>query len=337
MKNLIILDTYPNTLRNEEILIECINSYRELDSDILLVSHFPISKEVQEMVDFVIYDKNNEFLPAKYTPHWWCEVHNYRIDVYNGGHSLPICRNMMSSISFAKSMRYNTFIFSESDVILNGNDLKLLSGMVTDMYETGKEMLFFKPEDYRDCGSYVYETLLFAGRPEFFLDVFEPPLDLKQWSERSMGYSLELTFYEKFNHLEEVFEIVNSHSSVLFKDSKVNVSRYGLFTCEFIENTIVPSEPVLFIMNGLVEKDIQYIDIYQNGSLIQSLELTKDVFWYRNFTFNDDQISIFGYNDIDKKYLFLHKEYTLNESFKQILPEKGTIKYGTSSTTSILQ
>jgi hypothetical protein len=90
-------------------------------------------------------------------------------------------------------------------------------------------------------------------------------------------------------------------------------------------------------MNGLVEKDIQYIDIYQNGSLIQSLELTKDVFWYRNFTFNDDQISIFGYNDIDKKYLFLHKEYTLNESFKQILPEKGTIKYGTSSTTSILQ
>lgn len=330
MRGLIILDTYPNTLRNEELLIESINAYKKLSFDILLVSHYPISSDIQKLVNYVIYDSNNDFLPARFTPHWWCQVHGYQVDVYNGGHSLPICRNMMLSISFAKSMRYNTFIFSESDVILTESDLELLSEMVMEMYDTGKQMLFFKPEDYRDCGSYVYETLLFAGRPECFLDTFEPPLDLQQWMDKSMGFSLELSFYEKFNHIEESFKIVNTHSSLLFKDSKINVSRYGLFTCEFVHNTIVPSEPVLFIMNGLVEEDIQYVDIYQNGKLIQSLEVLKDLFWYRSFTFNDDQISIFGYNDIDKKYLFLHKEYTLNESFKHKLPEKGTIKYGTS-------
>ena len=99
MKNLFIIDTYPVSPKQEEILIECIEKLKFLKWDILLVSHLPIKTEIQEMVDYLIYDKDNTFLPSSITPFNWFEIgENLKVKILNGGHTLQICRNMFNSI-----------------------------------------------------------------------------------------------------------------------------------------------------------------------------------------------------------------------------------------------
>ena len=56
-KDIIIIGTYPDHPKKMEMLRECIERVRPLGYDILVVSHYPIPTDIQEMVDYVIYDK----------------------------------------------------------------------------------------------------------------------------------------------------------------------------------------------------------------------------------------------------------------------------------------
>ena len=124
MKNLFIIDTYPVSPKQEEILIECIEKLKFLKWDILLVSHLPIKTEIQEMVDYLIYDKDNTFLPSNITPFNWFEIGgNLKVEILNGGHTLPICRNMFNSIKFAEDNYYDFFFFLEFDNLFSESDL----------------------------------------------------------------------------------------------------------------------------------------------------------------------------------------------------------------------
>ena len=65
MKKLFIINTYPKTQKQKQILKDCIKSLELINWDILIVSHSPIPIDVQEMVSYCIYDKNNLFVNEK--------------------------------------------------------------------------------------------------------------------------------------------------------------------------------------------------------------------------------------------------------------------------------
>src|ERR1035438_4465779 len=97
MKKIVIIDTYPSNIKQQKILIDCIQKVKLLEYDIMLVSHYPIDVETQNLVNYYIYDYNNDFLPAKYTPHYYLNTPQFHLRIYQGGHTLPITRNIFTS------------------------------------------------------------------------------------------------------------------------------------------------------------------------------------------------------------------------------------------------
>lgn len=326
MKTLFIIDTYPSTPRQLEILNECIDAIKEIDVDIMIVSHLPIDAATSEKVNYVIYDKDNSFLPPEYTPFFFLNTDQFDLTVFTAGHTLPICRNIKNSLCLAKGLGYQRFVFTECDVIFHPKDLKKLEYYLFKMAVSGKKMLFFKPESYRGTdNSYVYETLLFGGDVNFFLNKFIPPVTTEQWLFMEMGYTLEQSFFEKFGDEEDKYLIVNHHSSEIFRDSKVNVYRYGLFNCEIVYSETHPDEPMLFMMNSLVEDEPKFIDVMVNGSPI-SLTLPKGHFWFNSYKFDGTEIVVNVWNDVNKESIFMTKQFKLDAENADEFKQKGIIK-----------
>ena len=325
MKRIIIISSYPSGQREIDILNRCIDGYKQMGWDIMVVSHLPIDRDTSSKVQYTIYDDNNTFLPADYTPFWWFDGKSFNIEIYNAGHSLPICRNMRAGIGLAKAMGYEEFIFTECDIILSKDDSIKLTALMDDMHDNNRKMLFFRPEEYRDCGgSYVYETLMFGGNTTFFLDVFHPPLDVNEWLAIPMGYTLELSFYERFSKHEDEFWLIHDHSSNILTTSEVNVMRYGLFNCEMVYNDVHSDEPLLFIMNTLIIEQNKYIKIYKDDVLISERILGKGQFWFDSYTFDNSEITVKVFDE--DGYLFLSKIFKLNSENNHIFKLKGIIK-----------
>lgn len=326
MKPIIIIGTYPSGQKEIEVLNKCIDSYRLLGYHIMVVSHLPLDVETASKVEYTIYDSNNTFLPAEMTPYFWLNNQNLTVNIFNAGHTLPICRNMSNALHLAQSLNYTHFIFTESDIVIRGMDVALLESYLHTLEEEDKKMFFFKPLEYRDYnGSRVYETLMFGGEVSYFLNTFKPPLDVEEWVNVPMNLTLELSFYERFKHDEDKFLIINDHSSTILKESDVNLLRYGLFNCEVVRNQKTPDEPVLFIMNGLIIQEPKIADIYVNGKLTNSVTLIRNQYWFDVFKYNDDKIRVEVY-DHARTYQFLAKDFVISRDNEDAFNKKGIFK-----------
>jgi len=47
--DLIVIGSYPNTVEKEIILENCIKQLKKTNKDILLVSHYPVRREIQQL------------------------------------------------------------------------------------------------------------------------------------------------------------------------------------------------------------------------------------------------------------------------------------------------
>lgn len=324
MKRIFIVDTYPAGPREIQILERCIDSIKNLGYDIMVVTHYPVELELAKKVNYVVYDNNNEFLPEEYTPYYWVDSPSFKIKVFNAGHTLPICRNVSNGIHLASSLKYEEFIFMENDIIFDSEDLNMLHEMLNSMVEQNKKMLYFKPHDYFDCnGSRVYETLMFAGNPDYFLNIFKPPLNLEDWLSKPMGYTLELSFYEQFCKYENDFYIVEDHSSRIFTKSLVNVFRYGLFNCEVLYNIASENEPVFFVVNDLIENTGKYVELYINGVLSADKLLFKKQYWFNAYPMDGRILEIKVFDDQERSSLFINKIFVLTPENNTKFKKKG--------------
>ena len=75
-----IVGTYPNTSTIEKLTIKCLNTLKNTNRKIITTSHHPVSKEIQELSDYVIYDKNN--ILTNHTFNWWFFSENDEYKIY---------------------------------------------------------------------------------------------------------------------------------------------------------------------------------------------------------------------------------------------------------------
>ena len=327
MRRLIIIDTFPIGKREQTILNMCIDALIGKGYDLMITTHCPVDKSIADKVNYVIDDSNNTFLPETLTPYYWLDTPDFKLKIFNAGHTLPICRNVYNGIHLAASLKYDDFVFMEADIVLSDSDFAILDSYLNEMNQNGKKMVYFKPVEYRDCnGSRVYETLLFAGKPDYFLSRFKPPLTVEDWLSLPMGYTLELSFFEQFSKYEDEFLIIEDHSSVIFSTSQVNLFRYGLFNCEMVYNIEHPDYPTLFIANSLIETDPKYIFIYKDDVLINQKIMHKGQFWHNSHQFDGTTIRVLVTDDPEKEFVFIDKKFVMKEESNEKFKTKGTFQ-----------
>ena len=331
MKKLFIIDGYPKTEKQIQTLKECILSIKIIGWDILLVSHYPVTTEIQEMVTYYIYDKNNLFVPPNITPHIFISNEFFDSKIYLSGHALAITINMFNGFKFAENYNYDFCYFMECDSIITNNDINKLTSLVDTMVLENKDMIVFNPKEFivKDCyygedGAFFYETLLFGAKTTQFLLNFKPPRNLEEWYSNDMCYNLESSFHHKFKDLKDKCLIIPNFVSDYLSESNINKHRFGMFVCDIINNETNPKTPILFINNFYGSNTTKEIKIFENDQYIDTVSSQSGTWFYKPLS-NGNKIKI----EVFEKNIFDYsEEYFLSDIFIDGLKNKlSNIKF----------
>lgn len=124
---LILIGTYPNTNERKRLTKECINSYKSLGRKILLLSHYPVSEDIQEIVDYYVYDKENPLTYHSYYNLFFNKTTNYDVNMNINGlktsnQSLTVYTNLLNGFKIAQDLGYSKVFYTTFDVVLSSED-----------------------------------------------------------------------------------------------------------------------------------------------------------------------------------------------------------------------
>lgn len=242
-KDIIIIGTYPNHPNKVEMLRECIERVKPLKYDILVVSHYPLPTDIQDMVDYVIYDKENTQMLYS-CPEYTFETSGFTLKKLSnkGGHALSVVKNINNGVNYVNYLRYKFFFYMECDNLFGLEDLLKIEILKNTMLLEKKKMCLFHPNGNEK----IYETLVFGGIPSYYCSYVNLPVIEHDLKEEKV--SLERFFYHTHNHNEPSYYITNSSSKEYFLNSEIN-KEYSKFMVEVFGSN---KEPYLhlFIRNS---------------------------------------------------------------------------------------
>jgi hypothetical protein len=243
-KDIIIIGTYPNHPKKVEMLRECIERVRPLGYDILVVSHYPLPTDIQEIVDYVIYDKENIQMLFS-CPEYTFINEGFTVKKYGGkgGHALSVVKNINNGINYVNYLKYRFFFYMECDNLFGPDDLLKIEELKYSMFLEKKKMILFNP----NVEDKIYETLVFGGKPSYYCsDIHLPVIEHDFKGEK---VSLERFFYYTHNENVSSYYIINSSSKEYFSNSELNKEHSKFMVQVFGSNN--DSNLYLFIINFL--------------------------------------------------------------------------------------
>jgi len=136
----IIITTYPNTSTRKQLTKDCILSFKSANRPIILVSHYPVSEELQNLVDYYIYDKNNELTHHSYYNRFFYSDDNHSVNINinglkSGNQSLAAMINLFNGVKLAKELGFKKVLTVVYDVILHEKDLSTIDNIFEKMDE----------------------------------------------------------------------------------------------------------------------------------------------------------------------------------------------------------
>jgi hypothetical protein len=314
MKQIIVIGTYPSSPEKESILSECIDRLSNIGYDIMVVSHYPLPTYIQEKVNYCIYDKENIFLPAELTPSYWFGTETYHAEVFSEGHFLTCSRNMFTALNLINSLKYDFFYYLESDNLLDPKDIQKMEMLKESMFEQEKHMIFFKQEE-ADC--LTYDTLLFGGKPSYFVNNIHLPLDLEDY-KTNIGpfWTIERVFYNHLNKDEDKFIITHQSVKSYFTHSKINVITHEYFIEVIGNNT--KDQLFLWIAND-----------YKNPSNIKiSINSGEEVILSKgSWILIPKNVGDEFYVDVEENGYHARKSFKITEENKDKYYNKGKITF----------
>jgi hypothetical protein len=128
----IILGTYPNLKERVRLTKETINSLKPLGRKIILVSHYPVDTDIQNMVDHYIYDSRNPLTHHSYYTRFYNDTPNYFAEININGlkdtnQTPPVLTNIFNGAKLAKDLGFKRFFYTTYDVILDQRDIPTIN------------------------------------------------------------------------------------------------------------------------------------------------------------------------------------------------------------------
>ena len=119
-KNLVIIFSHCDNDEKTEILKDTINEVKNNGFDTLLVSHLPVSIELQSLVNYFVYDKSNPLLfwPERGMCHWktvHTEEKSYRMDTIFPDTGWTVFNQILISSNLALSLDYDYYTLLNYD------------------------------------------------------------------------------------------------------------------------------------------------------------------------------------------------------------------------------
>jgi len=188
---LVIIPCYCDTKEKKQMLIDCIESIKKADKKILLTSHYPIDDNIKNMVDYSIYDGDNQVLHSKdyldydVTFFFWIHYQNYKlIQSYPYNHSFAVWTLMRNGFAFANALGYKNAHIIDYDCTIG--DVKYFEDV--NKFLEKSEGVFYKFNDNIQDGEPNFLSILFSMNVEKGLEIFNKWKTLKEYCTNPNGY-----------------------------------------------------------------------------------------------------------------------------------------------------
>ncbi len=332
-----VVCTYPKTQAIIDTTIECIKSLRK-DSNrkIIISAHCPVPKILQEMVDYVFYEKNN--LLTKHTFYSGYTAYNSLYDTYinlrgedNDRYHGPACyTSFYNPATFADKLGIKKLYYINFDYILKDNSYIDYISKKLNTHDT-----FFG--EYEAQEGKCYYTYFFASKPEAILRHCNFIETENQYNSLMNKYEAESNgienlyyhiFKNNINNYIEPREKFESDAKKYFDFEDYSMVEYYTILPTDVNNHFCPW---VTISNSKESKDIHYT-VEKNGKTIidRTLEVRgKYLFWdLVKYNLNDNFIVTFDVKDTTTGETVKYHKFKLNKDyFLNTMPGNGMFNW----------
>ena len=295
-EDLWVVLTYPDTKIKEKVTVDCLNNIRSYSKNkILVTSHYPMTKELQELSDFYLYDSYNPLIEHTLYKFYWSEMENVKVElnldklqnVNRLNQSLVVLNNIENAIRFAKEAGYRRIICCSYDFIFNQGNIKQINDILGQLNVTGKKGYFMS---FKEGDMSLLKTVFFIVDVDFYSQIFTNPRTPEKYNDECtrMGCHnfLENYFKNKLSGNLHQLMIEETDEEKLFNNPNIN-----LFSgVEYL--TVIPvKNQSAFVLwyNSSNKWDDRRINFTfdNNGHVENHTHLVKDrCYYYKKFEVN---------------------------------------------------
>ena len=332
-KEAYIVATYPNTSKIEEVTIECLKSLQNTGRKIITVSHYPVSKEIHNLSDFVIYDKNN--VTTEHTFKWNHYNYNNEFDLNlnisnsedNNFYHGPACHNnIYNAAALAKQLGITKLYHFTYDYHLKDISFIKKLSYILDTYSVYSYRELPSKDSNGDLPQ--MKMAFVAFQTEDFLNKFKYIKNRKEWDSLKDKMSapsngVEAIWYQYYKNDNKAFwetkENWDYHinNSLNFKD----FSQLQYFAVLPYENKIIP---YFYSANNEDDRIIKLFVIKNNNKTLLKEYHVVNSSWFYETLDKEECILLFESYDPKTNNLIETKKIVVDRNYlDNTLPNNG--------------
>lgn len=201
--DIFVMGAWPDTEQKENDLIECINRLRAFPGiPILLVSHYAIKPEIQKLVDYYIFDKDNPILLNKDFSKYdvssgrWTNVGEVRIEnKMKFHHDYAIWVSMSHAFNFCKYLGKKNIHYLEYDNLID--TFQYRQAFLEKMNNHDAVIYEYFTDSSKDTHFDPYmATYIFSAKTDILVKIMAEVNDIREYFwNRPNGWQLERVFF----------------------------------------------------------------------------------------------------------------------------------------------
>jgi len=319
----IIISTYPTQQSVIDSTKECIESFKKTGRKVILTSHAVIPAELQELVDYCVYDKNNLLTKHDFYYHCWVDYGHFKVntilqgednDVYHGP---AVYTNYYNAASLAQNLGFKKLYFVNYDYILTNPEF-----IDNISFKLNKNKAFVDERRYSE--GEVSSTFFMGIHTDLFFKTHELVSTAKEYDNLkhkvgSLSNGYENIFYFALQPYRNQIHIESAENwdkliSENFKHNNFSRIEYTTVLPTNVENHYA----IYYQNSNEVDSRILNISAVENGEEIfsENVNITHKFAWYRLHHFEGQEtiITFKFYDAHDNKFLS-EKTIVVNQDY----------------------
>jgi archaellum component FlaF (FlaF/FlaG flagellin family) len=281
-RSLVIIGAYPKTEYSVEVLKKTITILKD-DFDILLATHYPADKDIQQMISYYVYDHRNDVINNE--SDYYIFFQSYDTFYFqnkekrdSSNYHYAVYRNIINSLMFAKNY-YEDFYYIESDSVFHKEDLEKFKKLKQDSLTQQKNACFFAREDN------FFHTTVFWSEIEYFLKAVPFLRTAEDFITITKGnncieHFISNAFY-RYDSFKSTHLLLNIHPAEYFYNSKLDQltsdNQYMINNCRVLLLRDVNSNNIFFVCSeGGDVVNIEMMTVKIDGILIFEKEVNRN-------------------------------------------------------------
>ena len=213
-EDIFVLGAWPNTDEKEKDLLECISRLRSFHGiPILLVSHYPIKAEIQKLVDYYIFDKDNDILRNdEFESHSiasgrWTKMSDHKvINEMPFHHDYAIWVSMKHAFNFCKYLGKSRVHYLEYDNLID--PFQWRQAFLEKSFQHDAVLYEYHQNSTTDSHLTPFcATFIFSAKTDILVStISEVNSKMEYFSNRPTGWQLERLFIHYLKkHTNDIF------------------------------------------------------------------------------------------------------------------------------------